>query len=636
MGYRNRKVAPCLALIVITLETTLLVLPVARTSSEASTEQKATSTPKSGRIEAESAKQTGSLEQGKHQESKRSAATSLESSDARASARQDLAVSLLENVLAGINRVTPNEYKILAQVEAAALLWQIDKERALTTLRSAVEDLREFCGKDVDASLNSKERRLRFLAFRKIARLSPDLVKDLALYKPVGSGISMPAEWTDEARAVLSIAYEQVDKDPALAARIAQHGLSLGQVDWAIFLRKLSTRDTELAEQVARTVIDRLRDSPITPIYLMNFYRFAMGRDRSPDLREYFLRSLTTRLRQAISPGATSSELTEHLGTAQFALRLAAGYERWQEELRGVVFTIEELLRASSAPTPESAKTIRILMTPDVAPGDTNDLAEDALRAEKVAGSKTRDQRYRELATNAALKGDLRLAEDLLSKIDSEETRRDANLAVYGPIVRKATSDSDWPRAREYASRILLPLGRTLAFDRIAQSVPRSYHDKEFIAETYRLAARRLQRETPSEDVGKAYLVLAKSLSSLEAEQSLEALSWAVYVLNKVTRNGDLGRDFRVQAEMAFWVRIPGAFMSHEEVIDLSELIGPVFTDLAKRDPESAQSLALDLAHQGLYSFAQLGVTRGLLEESEGVSTPAGSKPSARTPGRHD
>lgn len=609
MGCRNRNVAASLALILLTLGT-FLVLPVARASSRASTEQKATSTRKSARTEAASAKQTA-----KHQESEGPAGTSLASSDAQAPARKDLAVSLLENVLAGINRVTPIEYKILAQVEAATLLWQIDKERALTTLRTAAEDLRELCGKDVDESLNSKQRRLRFLAFRRIARLSPDLLKDFALNERVGgeSGKTMPAEWTDEARAVLSIAYEQVDKDPALAARIAELGFSLGQVDWAIFLRKLSSRDAQLAEQVARAVIDRLRDSPITPIYLMNFYRFAMGQDRSPELKEYFLRSLTVRLKQAIRPGTPTSELSDHLVTAQFALRLAGGYERWEEELQTIVLTIEEILRAASAPAPESPKTITISMPPDIAPGDTGDVAEGARRVENVIGSGIRDQSYRELAAKAALKGDLRLAEDILSKIDSEGTRRDANLAVYGPFVRKATSDSDWPRAREYASRILLPLGRTLALDKVAQTVPRSYHDKEFVRETYRAASRQLQREAPSEEVAKAYLVLAKSLSSIDAERGLGALSWAVYVLNKVSRNGDLTRDFRVQGELALWVRVPGPFMSHEEVIDLSELIGSVFTDLAKRDFESAQSLALDLVHQGLYSFAELGVVRGLL-----------------------
>jgi hypothetical protein len=56
--------------------------------------------------------------------------------------------------------------------------------------------------------------------------------------------------------------------------------------------------------------------------------------------------------------------------------------------------------------------------------------------------------------------------------------------------------------------------------------------------------------------------------------------------------------------------------MRHEEVIELSELIGPVFTSLAKRDPEVARSMALDFLHQGLYSFAQLGIVRGLLGDA--------------------
>jgi hypothetical protein len=48
----------------------------------------------------------------------------------------------------------------------------------------------------------------------------------------------------------------------------------------------------------------------------------------------------------------------------------------------------------------------------------------------------------------------------------------------------------------------------------------------------------------------------------------------------------------------------------------LTALIGPVFEDLAKRDPNRAHSIALGIMHNGGYSFAALGIARELLRES--------------------
>jgi hypothetical protein len=58
------------------------------------------------------------------------------------------------------------------------------------------------------------------------------------------------------------------------------------------------------------------------------------------------------------------------------------------------------------------------------------------------------------------------------------------------------------------------------------------------------------------------------------------------------------------------------AYGLQDEALYLTALIGPVFEDLAKRDPNRAHSIALGIMHNGGYSFAALGIARELLRES--------------------
>lgn len=532
---------------------------------------------------------------------------------------KELAMSLLEGVLLGTDRITPVEYNVLTLVEAATLLWQIDQDRALAMLKNACETMRDLREKDPDKGINSKQRRLRFLAFLKIARLKPELVKDLALNKSndAKSPQAMSGDWSEEARAVMTIADEQIEKNPTLAAQLVQQTFSLGQVDWALFLRKLSARDSALSEQVAMTVIDRLSSSSITPIYLLNLRRFVLTPERSTQLKQRFFESLASRLRRNISPAVPSDEVNIGLVTAQDALGLTADYPRWQAEFEGIISGSQELLKARSASAADArnSKVIPIPMMDEIKQADTQEIVEAVPRVERIKESKARDSKYQEMATKAASSSDLRLAQEIISKIEDEAIRRDANLSVYSPFVRKAINESDWTGAREYASKIVDPLGRTLVLDQIAQGMSRSNKDKQFVKDVYDLAAYRLRRESPTEDVAKSFLILAKSLSTVDPEESLYAASWAVYILNRLTRNGELLGDVKVGDAVAWWVSLP-TFRRHDEVLDLTEMIGPFFREMAKRDPVTAQTVAHGFADQGLYSIAQLGIVRALLEKA--------------------
>lgn len=531
----------------------------------------------------------------------------------------ELAMSLLEGVLVGTDRITPVEYKVLTQVEAATLLWRIDQDRALAMLKGACETMRDLREKDADKSINSKQRRLRFLVYLKIARLKPELVKDLALNKSSDdkSTQAMSGDWSEEARAVMTIADEQVEKNPTLAVQLVKQTFALGQVDWVVFLKKLSASNGALSEQVAITVIDRLSSSSITPIYLLNLRRFVLTPERSTQLKQRFFEALASRLRRDISPAVPSEEVNIGLVTAQDALGLTAEYPRWQVEFEGIISGFQELLAARSAPAADArnSKTIPIPMMDDVKAGDTREIAEAIPRVERIKESRARDSKYQEMATKAASSSDLRLAEEIISKIEDEAIRRDANLSVYSPFVRKAINESDWTGAREYASKIVDPLGRTLVLDQIARGMARSNKDKQSAKDVYDLAAYRLRRESPTEDVAKAFLILAKSLSTVDPDESLYAASWAVYILNRLTRNGELMGDVKVGSALAWWVSLP-TFRHHDEVLDLTEMIGPFFREMAKRDPEVAQTVAHGFVDQGLYSIAQLGIVRALLEKA--------------------
>ena len=127
----------------------------------------------------------------------------------------------------------------------------------------------------------------------------------------------------------------------------------------------------------------------------------------------------------------------------------------------------------------------------------------------------------------------------MLAKIEDDATRRSTSLAVYGPFVRKAIKETNLMAARELASKITNPLGRTLVLDQLART-GQTTKEKQFVQETYELAIDKLRRDSPTEDVAKAYLIVASQMSRNDPDGGLEPLSWGIYILNKLTRNGEL------------------------------------------------------------------------------------------------
>ena len=546
--------------------------------------------------------------------------------------KKQLALSLLDEVLAGADKIDPVEYRALVQVEAATILWPLDKERSVSILKSAVKAMRDLLDEESQSKKKkeaSKNRQtLRSLVLRKIAALKPDLLKKLAddsatddKPKP-----AISKEWTEEARALISVAADQIAKDPKLAAQLAEQTLPLGMTYWTGFLDDLSQRDPGEAERLATTILNRMRSSSIDPGYFDDLRRFVLGADRSPELKEFYFQAMAAQFRLTMRPDKTEHALTGDLYTARGLLALAAArFPKWQPEYADIVSTIEAMFTQRSLPVPGPPKVRMVDPSAmnDVKLGDTQEISSALSRVEAIKDSQARDREYQQLAVQAGLKTDLSLAESILSKIEDEEARRQTSTKVYRPLVRKAVAESAWSSAQTLALNVLDPLGRTLLIDYIAQAMIQAHQDRSLVMEVYRLATTRLEREEATQTVAKAFLILEKSLLPIDPEASMSALDSAVWVLNKVAKKDE------TLAEASAWeaanglVRVPNRFLDFNDVLVLPDLLGNGFNDWAKRNADKSLTVADGLAHRGLYALARLAISKALLEASYSPEHPA-------------
>jgi hypothetical protein len=550
--------------------------------------------------------------------------------------KKQLMASLLEGVLASAHRITPVEYGLVVKVEAATLLWESDRDRAQAVLKKAWDGMRELLEekKSGDARPSRKLQKLRFAVLRRMARLDPGLLNQLAPDSSTGDikPVTVLGKWTDEARAIISVAQEQVDSNPALAAQLAQRSLPFGLVDWVPFLDKLSQRDSALAEQVAATLMAQFANGPVSPIELLRLDRFVLAPNRSPQLREQFFQVLEMRCMQGLRPDASTEVLRIGSQTAQRALGMATG-RLWPAKFQELIFQYDFLLSSRSAgPTPAlQTKLVDTSMMNPAKAGDTAEIEEASQRAQRTSDSKGRDKEYQRLAAAAASKENLSLAEELMSRIEDDGIRREATLGVYGPIVRKDLSEGDWTKAQTDALKISYPIGRTLVLDIVAQMILRSGKaKKDEILDVYDTALWKLGRDGSTEDVAKGFLVLAKSLGPIDADRSLEAVNSVIFVLNKLTKGADWLADSETSGALASWVSLPIPTVRYDEVLELTEMIGPLFKEMTKRDPSKAESTAYELAHLGLSSLAQLGIVSELQKELHASARPVPEASSKR------
>ena len=553
------------------------------------------------------------------------------------------AMSLLDAVLVGTDKIEPVEYGILVQVEAATLLWPLDKERSVAILTDAVKTMRDV----LNAEKQSKEKKaasksrqsLRSLALRKIAALKPDLLKNLRV-DSASDDKTKPAlldEWTPEARALIGVALEQIDKDPKLAAQLAEQTMALGQVPWTYFLDELSRRDADGAERLATMLINRMRDSSFEPLAFTNLQGFMLASGRSAALKELFFQSTAAQLRQTMRPDKTEHELTGDLYAARTALSLAAThYSSEQAEFANIVSTIEAMFtqRSLAVPGPPVVKIVDPSAMNQVRPGDSMEIASALSRVDAINNTKARDKEYRQLAVKAGLKTDLSLAESIVSKIEDDAIRRDTITQLYKPLVLKAIEESTWSYAQTLTLKVQDPLVRTLLFDRIAQAMARAHEDRSLVMDVYRLATTTLDHEDATQPVAKAFLILAKSLWPVDREAGVDAVNSAIAVLNKISRRGEMFEEPSLREAVNSLVNPPNYVLDADDILVLPEMLGDVFREMAKRDANKSVMIADGLAHRGLYSVAHLAISKTLLEaiRSPESARPRPTKPLAFSP----
>lgn len=549
--------------------------------------------------------------------------TPVESAGADSTRR---ALSLIDEVLTTVDKVEPLRYRILIETEAATMLWRFEKQRSASVLRKVIGEIRTLLAEKQESTIiddfrRSRDRTLWFQAIRKIAALEPDLARDLLLEGRPRERQGQPVfeEWTEEARALIGTASMRIEAEPKTAARLAEHTLALGLADWPSFLIRLAKRDTREAEELGIRVMSLLSTSSASPLYLRGFARYALGAGRSPHLREQFFRSVEVRLRRELRPDVTRADLEEAMSAARNMSYLAQRHSpHWQSAFDDIGLALAVVLKERGFLLPSPPRTIEI--DPSTAgparPAGTWEVSDALHETEKINDPKARDDEYSKLAIDAARRGDAVLAEEIMAKIRDERLQRDTSVAVYQPLAQKAIEESSWSEAQRLVSRITDPLGRMIAFERIGRAMSAGQAEKTTRIENYDMALASLYRDDPTERVAKASLFIAALLYELDSDLGVGAMKYCVSVLNRLAYRDPALEESEIGNLVSMYVSLTVPTLNADEVLNLADLLSRAFKQVATRDAEAALSIALGLAHGGMYSFAQLAVAGALLEDT--------------------
>lgn len=545
--------------------------------------------------------------------------------------KKEQAMSLLDGTLYSTKQISPAEYRILVEVKAATLLWQFDRERSTTILKGAVATMRKIKEDEQHSSLSQQSidkstERLRFLVLRKIAALNPGLVKDLFVYSEQ-PGTAVDENWTEEARAVMSVATDEIESNPKIAGRLAEQSIPLGLSDWDQFLDRLSERDPAEAERLAILVMNQLRSSNVTPIAFQYLRQFVFGPAASSSLQEYYFQSVAIRLGREMFPGTSARDLQDALNVSRdLSVLSGARSERWQSYYVNLTAEFEAQFKARSLDIPGQPpkRMMDVSMLSSAASADTQGIRDQLRNVGSMRNAELKNRQYQKLAANAALGGDMSLAIEIMSMIDDEEIRREATLLVYGPFVRKALEEADWARAQNLALNVSTPLGRTLVFDRIAQRMSSAAKEKDSVKEVYLAAVKRLEKESSTEEVAKGLLIVARALLPLDQQAGIDTIKSAAFVINRMPiKSESFGKSISA-SPIALWVQMPNYSLRVDEVLETTDMLETVFKETAKRDVEAALALTDDLTHSGFRSLARLAVAEVLFDQVK--NAPADKK----------
>ncbi len=537
---------------------------------------------------------------------------------------------LLDYVLANSPQVKPVEYSILIRIEGAILLWRRDTPAAKTILRDTLKQLLYLMNDEPEPASGqyqppSYRRRLYATIIRKIAALDAELLRQGLLNNGIRAKPVKITEWTDEARAVLVAASEQVEKNPAIAAQLAERSLAFGLADWTSFLMRLGERDRVEAEQLAGKLLDKLRETAVSPIFVRNLRDFYFAPNSSRALQEKFLQTIAWQLQREVNVNTPFNQLQSDFFCAREMSGLAgASLPHWQVEFERIIAAFEALFTSLSLTvTPPTRRAVQAPPVSGVEAGEVTEVLEAVKKTDMLKDLNAKDREYQRLAGQAAFKANLPLAEDLLAKISDEKIRQEATASVYSPLARKAIHDGEWSLAQTYAGKVYDPLARTLMYETVANAMAKANKEKAEIEAVYGLAFAKLRDSEMDERGARAALYLAKAVGGFNEKLEREVLSHAVERLNQLSKRTNLIEAPPLTGVTTNWIRYTNYAFTADEVLDVNEMLGAVFTIMAKHNLDEAKLLAVNLEHWGLRSLAQLAVSGVLLESvAKSAGTP--------------
>jgi len=571
--------------------------------------------------------------------------------------RRANAQSLLINLATDARNFTDAAVRARSQARIADMLWEADRERSRTMLRSAwdaaevaeaesqqrvQEDIRQQQARTgrggfVIASPPSLRREVLEFAARHDSKLGEEL---LARYKDQKAREAADERnrrsnpfGTDDATAQrFGAAKQLVDAgDIKRALEFADPALGSVNMDSVDFLSQLREKDPAAADQRYAAMILNAPANPqadantvsLLSSYLFNPHQYAvfmangsstsrMGggtapTNVSPELRPAFFRMASVILLRPLGDQSTAGPDGQYLGLN----RMMPEFEQFAPaELTAALKAQLEALAAVASDTARNRDNQATDRLNQVLERATVDREQTLLeQAERAKTATERDQINLQLAQMMVDKDDRR-ARDYVDKIDDMELRDAARAFIDASIAWKLINKRDADRALELAKNGELShfqkawlLSQTAAFvgvkDR-ARALP--------VIEDSAAEARRIETSDP--DQPRAFFAIANVVMNLNRAAVWEITSDAIKASNSADKfTGEDG-------QIVFRLVSKGTNAVHQHSFADFDVAG-LFTKLAAEDYDKAVELARGFQGEAPRANAVIAIARSVLDEKK-------------------
>ncbi|HWQ36124.1 MAG TPA: hypothetical protein VNQ79_25025 [Blastocatellia bacterium] len=527
----------------------------------------------------------------------------------RQQVREQNALALLDELLTETSSLRLPENRVSFQAAAATLLWKRDQARARRLYREATAGLMEMLSvasaqtedeaEEIGYPARAFWEQLRFKLLSSVAEQDVKLAQELLLASRPPEAVADPdARDTREKEFELRLAARLADSDPLRAYQMAEEKLAGGARDAAAevmeFLQKLVEKDPALATRLARSLLRKIQaDDSATqgpPYLLSRLLTIISAPAANPPKDE----QKDDKAKPAQIDEAVIRETVEAM-TAQLLAMLTGGRQNNFQRSEYAWFALSELQRLM--PLAEKYLPARV----------------PAIRARLAEMEKGMPPEMRSMREMDALfqKGDMdavlaaaaklppdqgqflyyRVAEDAINKGDLDKAKRIMAEKLREPAVRKQLEVHMEQRAMQAA----LEKGR---FDEVRPLMERVRSTRERVGILTQMAGAELSKgnkkaaqqllDEARNLIGsraanraqlEAQLMLAGGYAEIDPTRSFELLEAATSRINELlTAAAGLGGFFPVSP-------------SREDELVLVEESGGVFTELLHQHADAVEAL---------------------------------------------